>query len=140
MVLEAYSDLYRTTGVTYQASNQTDETTVLGPMVDVNVLPIFSQWGRLDWGVKLYDPGTNGGIAGTVFYDTVRAEDDGAYAGAEPWQPGIPDLELQPLRHRQRCQRRLCVSRPMAPTRRARCSTRPLPRTMSGPRTASRST
>ncbi len=95
MVLEAYSDIYRTTGVTFQASNQTDETTVLGPIVDVNVLPIFSQWGRLDWGVKFYDPGTNGGIAGSVFYDTVRAEDDAAFAGAEPWQPGIPDLEMR---------------------------------------------
>ena len=95
MVLEAYSDIYRTTGVTYQASNAKEETTLLGPIVDLAVLPIFSQAGRLDWGVKFYDPGTNGGIAGTVFYDTVRAEDDAAYAGAEPWQPGIPGLTLQ---------------------------------------------
>ncbi|HSJ52480.1 MAG TPA: hypothetical protein VLC52_01935, partial [Anaerolineae bacterium] len=95
MVLEAYSDIYRTTGVTYQASNAKEETTILGGIVDMAALPIFSQAGRLDWGVKFYDPGTNGGIAGTVFYDTVRAEDDAAYAGAEPWQPGIPDLTLQ---------------------------------------------
>jgi hypothetical protein len=95
MVLEAYNDLYRTTGVTYQASNALEETTVLGPIVDVNVLPIFSQWGRLDWGVTFYEPGTNGGIAGTVFYDTARAEDDARYAGAEPWQPGIPALEMR---------------------------------------------
>lgn len=94
MVLEAYSDLYRTTGVTYQASNAKEETTVLGNIVDMAVLPIFSQAGRLDWGVKAYAPGTNGGIAGTVFYDTVRAEDDAAYALAEPWQPGIPGLTL----------------------------------------------
>jgi hypothetical protein len=95
MVLEAYSDIYRTTGITYQASNATEETTILGPIVDVGVLPIFSQWGRLDWGVKFYGPGTNGGIAGSVFYDTVRAEDDARYAGAEPWQPGIPELEMR---------------------------------------------
>ena len=95
MALEAYSDVYRTTGITYQASNAKEETTVLGAIVDVGVLPIFSQWGRLDWGVKPYDPGTNGGIAGSVFYDTVRAEDDARYAGAEPWQPGIPNLEMR---------------------------------------------
>lgn len=95
MVLEAYSDIYHTTGVTFQASNQPEETTILGNGVDVSILPILSQWGRLDWGVKPYGPGTNGGIAGSVFYDTVRAEDDAAYAGAEPWQPGIPDLEMR---------------------------------------------
>ena len=95
MVLEAYSDIYRTTGITFQASNQPEETTILGPIVDVGVLPILGQWGRLDWGVKFYDPGTNGGIAGSVFYDTARAEDEGRFAGAEPWQPGIPDLEMQ---------------------------------------------
>jgi hypothetical protein len=95
MVLEAYSDIYRTTGVTFQAGNQPEETTTLGPIVDVAVLPILGQWGRLDWGVKPYNPGTNGGIAGTVFYDTVRAEDEARYAGAEPWQPGIPDLEMR---------------------------------------------
>jgi hypothetical protein len=94
MVLEAYHDLYRTTGVTFQAGNQPEETTLLEPMVDIAVLPILSQNARLDWGVKPYDPGTNGGIAGTVFYDTMRAEDDAAYAGAEPYQPGIPDLTM----------------------------------------------
>ncbi|MFN2183931.1 MAG: SdrD B-like domain-containing protein [Anaerolineae bacterium] len=95
MVLEAYSDVYRTTGVTFQASNQPEETTILGPIVDVEVLPILGQWGRLDWGVKFYEPGTNGGIAGTVFYDTMRAEDEARFAGAEPWQPGIPNLEMR---------------------------------------------
>jgi hypothetical protein len=95
MVLEAYSDIYRTTGVTYQPRHAKEETTILGPIVDLAALPIFSQAGRLDWGVKFYDPGTNGGIAGTVFYDTVRAEDDARYAGAEPWQPGIPGLTMQ---------------------------------------------
>jgi hypothetical protein len=94
MVLEAYSDIYRTTGITFQASNQPEETTVLGPIVDVGVLPILSQRGRLDWGVKFYEPGTNGGIAGSVFYDTARAEDEARFAGAEPWQPGIPNLTM----------------------------------------------
>ncbi|HLF26304.1 MAG TPA: IPT/TIG domain-containing protein [Anaerolineae bacterium] len=94
MVLEAYMDRYRTTGITFQAWNQPDETTVLGNGVDVDVLPILSQPGRLDWGVKPYAPGANGGIVGTVFYDTMRAEDDARYAGAEPYQPGVPNLTL----------------------------------------------
>ncbi|RPI88032.1 MAG: hypothetical protein EHM41_02845 [Chloroflexi bacterium] len=92
MVLEAYSDLYKTTGVTYQTSNQPTETTILEPMVDMGILPILGQSGRLDWGVKFYGPNENGGIAGTVSYDTMRAEDEARYAGAEPYQPGIPDL------------------------------------------------
>ncbi len=95
MVLEAYSDLYHTTGVTFQTSNQPEETTILGSGVDVGVLPILGQKGRLDWGVKAYADDENGGIAGSVFYDTVRAEDDARYAGVEPWQPGIPDLEMR---------------------------------------------
>ena len=95
MILEAYSDLYRTTGITYQVWNQAEETTILGNGVDVAVLPVLGQPARLDWGVTFYDPGTNGGIVGTVFYDTMRAEDNAAYAGAEPYQPGIPDLQVQ---------------------------------------------
>jgi len=94
MVLEAYSDLYHTTGITYQVTNQPEETTVLGAGVDVAVLPILGQPVRLDWGVKPYGPNENGGIVGTVFYDTVRAEDDASKAGAEPWQPGIPNLTM----------------------------------------------
>lgn len=94
MVLEAYSDLYQTTGVTYQTSNQPEETTILGPIVDLGILPILGQSGRLDWGVKFYNTSENenGGIAGTVSYDTMRAEDEARYAGAEPYQPGIPNL------------------------------------------------
>ena len=41
LVLEAYDDRYYTTGVTYQADNQPEPTTVLGPGVDVSVLPII---------------------------------------------------------------------------------------------------
>ena len=41
LVMEAYDDRYYTTGITYQADNQPDETTVLGAGVDVSVLPII---------------------------------------------------------------------------------------------------
>jgi hypothetical protein len=94
LVIEAYDDLHYTTGVTYQADNQPTETTVLGSGVDVSVLPIIGLRGRLDWGKRPYDPGTNGGIVGTVTYDTTRNELDPRYAVTEIWQPGIPDVNV----------------------------------------------
>jgi hypothetical protein len=94
LVQEVYSDLYYTTGITYQADNQPTETTVLGQGVDVNVLPIIGLKGRLDWGVRAYDKGTNGGIVGTVSYDTTRNELDPRYAAVEDWQPGVPNLTV----------------------------------------------
>lgn len=94
LVEEAYADGFQTTGVTYQADNQTEETTVLGQGVDVNVLPIIGLGGRLDWGVKAYAPGTNGGIVGTVSYDTTRNELNPAYAAIEDWQPSMPGLTV----------------------------------------------
>ena len=87
LVLEAYDDRYDTTGVTYQADNQ---PTVLGAGVDVSVLPIIGLSGTLDWGVHAYDPTgangvdpQNGGIVGSVSYDTTRDGLDPRYAAAE---------------------------------------------------------
>ena len=94
LVEEAYADGFQTTGITYQADNQPTATTVLGQGVDVNVLPIIGLGGRLDWGVKAYAPGTNGGIVGTVSYDTTRNELNPAYAAIEDWQPSISDLTV----------------------------------------------
>ena len=68
-----------------------------------------SAWpGSMDWGVHKYDPAgatcspvgsysncldpRNGGIVGTVSYDTTRNETDPQYAAVEDWQPGISDL------------------------------------------------
>lgn len=102
LVMEAYHDLYYTTGVTYQASNQPTPTTLLGAGVDVSVLPIIGLGGRLDWGVHAYDARgitggldpRNGGIVGTVSYDTTRNELDPRFAAVEDWQPGVPDLRV----------------------------------------------
>ena len=94
LVEEAYADGFKTTGVTYQTDNQPQETTVLGQGVDINVHPVIGLGGRLDWGVKAYDPGTNGGIVGTVSYDTTRNELDPSYAAIEDWQPSIPNLPV----------------------------------------------
>lgn len=100
MVLEAYNDRYYTTGITFQVENQPEPTTVLGAGVDVGVLPILGQAARLDWGVKPYDATgarggpRNGGIVGTVSYDTTRNELDPRFAAVEPWQPGVPDIRV----------------------------------------------
>jgi hypothetical protein len=102
LVMEAYDDLHYTTGVTYQADNQPDPTTLLGPGVDVSVHPIIGLSGRLDWGKHAYDATgrngidpRNGGIVGTVSYDTTRNELDPRYAAVEDWQPSISDLTVK---------------------------------------------
>ncbi len=94
LVLEAYAPNYTVTGYTYQAFNQTEETTVLGNGVDIGVFPVIGQSVRIDWGMKPYDANTNGGIAGTVFYDSTRAEYDPSVAAVEPWSPGIGGLDM----------------------------------------------
>ena len=101
-VMENYNDSYYTTGVTYQADNQPTPTTVKGSGVDVSVLNIIGLSGRMDWGVHAYDPTgaggidpRNGGIVGSVSYDTTRNELDPQYAASEDWQPGISDVPVQ---------------------------------------------
>ena len=93
-VIEAYADGWKTTGVTYQADNQPTPTTMLGAGVDVSYLPIIGLSGRLDWGVKPYAAGDNGGIVGTVSYGTTRNEVDPSQAAVEDYQPGIPGLQV----------------------------------------------
>ena len=97
VVMEAYSDNFYTTGVTYQADNQPTATTVLGSGVDVSTLPIIGLSGTLDWGVQKYvaSKGENGGIVGSVSYDTTRNELDPQYAATEDWQPGIPNIPVR---------------------------------------------
>ncbi len=92
VVLEAYMDGYKTTGITEQAPNEPHATTMLGGAVDVNVLPFFSQGLTVDWGKQSYATGENGGIVGTVSYGTTRNETDPALAVFEDWQPGIPNI------------------------------------------------
>ena len=93
-MLEAFNTRYKTTGITYQGENEPKPTTQLGSLVDVNFLPIIGLGGEIDWGVQPYDPGTNGGIVGTVSYDTTRNELDPADAVTETYQPGIPGVHV----------------------------------------------
>ena len=98
LVLEAYNDSFYTTGVTYQADNQPTPTTIKGAGVDVSVLPIIGLAGKIDWGVHPYDPtGTsngvdpqNGGIVGSVSYDTTRNELDPSTRPPKTGSPASP--------------------------------------------------
>jgi len=74
LVMEAYNDLFYTTGVTYQTDNQPTPTTILGAGVDINVLPIIGLGGRLDWGVHAYDP-----IGVPSYADSVLADGPSHY-------------------------------------------------------------
>ena len=95
LVLEAFDTRYRTTGITYKGENETSSTTRKGGLVDLNFLPIIGLGGEVDWGVKPYAGTGNGGIAGTVSYDTTRNELDPADAASEGYQPGIPDVMVR---------------------------------------------
>ena len=92
VILEHFNTRYYTTGVTVQNENDPTPTTYHGSAVDINVLPVLGLGTRVDWGVKPYAPGTNGGIVGTISYDTTRNELDPAYAVSEGYQPGIPGV------------------------------------------------
>ncbi|HEY3439085.1 MAG TPA: hypothetical protein VGK35_15465 [Actinotalea sp.] len=95
LVLEAFNTRYQTTGITYRGENETSSTTKLGSLVDLDFLPIIGLGGQIDWGVKPYDLGANGGIVGTVSYDTTRNELDPADAASESYQPGIPGVGVR---------------------------------------------
>jgi hypothetical protein len=94
LVLEAFNTRYETTGITYRGENEPTATTKLGSLVDLNFLPIIGLGATIDWGVQPYAAGTNGGIVGTVSYDTTRNELDPAQAASESYQPGIPDVPV----------------------------------------------
>ena len=51
--------------------------------------------GRVDWGIEPYAGAQNGGIVGTVTYDTTRNELDPQYAASEDWQPGVPNIPVR---------------------------------------------
>ncbi len=94
LVLEHFNTRYAGTGVTVLAENDPAPTTFVGAAVDINISPVLGLGGRVDWGVKPYDPGTNGGIVGTVTYDTTRNELDPKDAAAETYQPGVPGIPV----------------------------------------------
>ena len=68
--------------------------TETGPVLTQNMMLFLNQTNVIDWGKAAYGPGENGGISGVVFYDTTRAENNPQYNGGEPWQPGIPRVQV----------------------------------------------
>src|SRR4030042_5897908 len=67
----------------------------------------LNQTNVIDWGKKAYGvgldgipgtaddvPGENGGISGVVFYAITRAEDDPKEAVGDPWEPGVPRVQV----------------------------------------------
>jgi parallel beta-helix repeat protein len=68
--------------------------TETGPVLLQAMLLFLNQTNVIEWGKDEYAAGENGGIAGIVFYDTTRAENDPMYNGGEPWQPGVPDVQV----------------------------------------------
>jgi hypothetical protein len=93
-VLEQYEDNYKTTGVTYQGSNDPNEHTIIGPGVDINVFNFIGQGHRIDWAKQPYSANENGGIVGSVSSGTTRNEQDPREAAIEDWQPGIPGMDV----------------------------------------------
>jgi len=68
--------------------------TVTGPVLTMATGALLGLTNYIEWGKAPYDAGENGGISGIVYYSTTRAENDPRYAAAEPWEPGIPRVQV----------------------------------------------
>lgn len=78
-------------GITVTGS---ESRTSLGPVLTQGIQTFLGQTNQIMWGKKPYVIGENGGISGIVFYAITRAENDPAYAAPEPWEPGIPRIQV----------------------------------------------
>lgn len=65
-----------------------------GPVLTQAMHLFLNQTNVIDWGKAEYSGGQNGGITGIVYYSTTRAENDPRYGVAEPWEPGIPRVQV----------------------------------------------
>ena len=79
---------------TNNALSRTQVSTTPGEVLLQAMHLFLNQTNVIDWGKVSYGPGENGGITGIVFYDTTRAENDPRYNAGEPWQPGIPRVQV----------------------------------------------
>ena len=70
------------------------QRTEVGPVLTQGFQGFMGQTSIIEWGKTPYGPGENGGISGIVYYAITRAEDDPALAAAEPWEPGIPRIQV----------------------------------------------
>jgi hypothetical protein len=89
-----------------QASTVANEKyrTETGPVLTEGFQGLLGQTSAFLWGKTAYGPGAddeyltaddeNGGITGVVYYSTTRGENDPSYGVAEPWEPGIPRVQV----------------------------------------------
>lgn len=68
--------------------------TETGEVLTQGMMLFAGSTNEIHWGKAPYEGAENGGISGIVFYGTTRAEDDPRFAGAEPWEPGIPRVQV----------------------------------------------
>ncbi len=76
-----------------QADGQTFRTET-GPVLTQGMQLFLGQTNVFEWGKKEYGPTENGGISGIVYYANTRAENDPRYAVGDPWEPGIPRVQV----------------------------------------------
>lgn len=68
--------------------------TETGPVLTEGLMLFLNQTNVIDWGKNDYVGTENGGITGIVFYGTTRAENDPRMTTGEPWEPGIPRVQV----------------------------------------------
>ena len=68
--------------------------TETGPVLTQAMHLFLNQTNVIDWGKTYYGTGENGGISGIVYYAVTRAENDPSQAAVEPWEPGIPKVQV----------------------------------------------
>ena len=86
--LDLNSPIYNTNTLNNLARTET------GPVLLEAMHLFLNQNNRVDWGKVDYAPGENGGIAGIVGYGTTRAETDPRNGTIDPWEPGIPRVQV----------------------------------------------
>jgi len=68
--------------------------TETGPVLLQAFQGFIGQTNVIQWGKAPYVSGENGGITGIVFYATTRAENDPQFGAGDPWEPGVPRVQV----------------------------------------------
>jgi large repetitive protein len=68
--------------------------TETGPVLTQGMQLFIGQTNSFEWGKKEYGPTENGGISGIVYYANTRAENDPRFGVGDPWEPGIPRVQV----------------------------------------------
>ncbi|MCF8120659.1 MAG: hypothetical protein K9L83_10660 [Deltaproteobacteria bacterium] len=68
--------------------------TETGEVLTQAVHTFLGQYNEVNWGKSDYVGDENGAISGIVFYATTRASDEPRLDTVEPWEPGIPRVQV----------------------------------------------